>query len=223
MSTQVAARGSSATTSTGSFATLGGAGGIVAGATTFLYSIAFVVLKEPTLYSTLQLVGSMAATLALVALYRRVRAVDEGLALWATALGLVGGLGSAIHGAYDLANALNPPRSDVLAEANLPNLVDPRGFLTFAVSGLSLIGVSWLIARSRGLPGALAYLGYLVGALMIVTWLARLIVLDATSILVLLPAALTGFLANPAWYLWLGLVLLRQRPIDELDEAPAAV
>jgi hypothetical protein len=38
-----------------------------------------------------------------------------------------------------------------------------------------------------------------------------LIVLDAASPLVLLPAALTGFVANPAWYVWLGLVLLRER------------
>ncbi|HYP21864.1 MAG TPA: hypothetical protein VEY08_17475, partial [Chloroflexia bacterium] len=96
-------------------------------------------------------------------------------------------------------------------DANLPNLVDPRGFLTFGVAGLALLGLSWLVSRTEGFPAALGYLGYALGLLMIVTWLARLIVLDAASPLVLLPAALTGFVANPAWYIWLGLVLLRQR------------
>ena len=196
---------------TKSFFALGGVCAILTGAATLMYSVAFVVLKEPALYSVLQLVGSLAGTVALMALYQRLRDIDPGLALWATLAGVVAGLGSAIHGAYDLANALNPPRADVLADANLPNLVDPRGFLTFGVAGLALLAASWLVSRTRDFPVALAYLGYALGLLMFVTWLARLVVLDATSPLVLLPAALTGFIANPAWYIWLGLVLLRQR------------
>jgi hypothetical protein len=190
--------------------TLGGACAIIAGVATFLYSLAFVVLKEATLYSLLQMVGSLVGTVALVALYQRLRETDPGLALWLVLAGVVAGMGSAIHGAYDLSNALNPPRADVLADANLPNLVDPRGFLTFALAGLALLAASWLMSRTAGFPAPLAYLGYVLGLLMILTWLARLIVLDATSPLVLLPAALTGFLANPAWYIWLGLALLRQ-------------
>lgn len=210
MSTQIVSR-EVVVGPTRSFLTLGGACAVVAGVATFLYSVAFVVLKAATLYSLLQLVGSLAATVALVALYERLRETDPGLALWLVLAGVVAGIGSAIHGAYDLSNALNPPRADVLADANLPNLVDPRGFLTFAVAGLALLAASWLMSRTAGFPVPLAYLGYVLGLLMLLTWLARLIVLDATSPLVLLPAALTGFLANPAWYIWLGLVLLRQR------------
>ncbi|MEA2576053.1 MAG: hypothetical protein QOH93_3351, partial [Chloroflexia bacterium] len=51
VSTDVAVGGSTA-----SFLSTGGVSSIVAGAATFLYSIAFVVLKAPTLYSLLQLV-----------------------------------------------------------------------------------------------------------------------------------------------------------------------
>jgi hypothetical protein len=36
-----------------------------------------------------------------------------------------------------------------------------------------------------------------------------LIVLDASSPLVLAPAVLAGFFANPGWYIWLGLSLWR--------------
>ncbi|MDP9243568.1 MAG: hypothetical protein M3O77_00615 [Chloroflexota bacterium] len=56
------------------------------------------------------------------------------LAFWALALGLAGALGAALHGGYDLANAINPPASDPIA--NLPSPIDPRGLLTFGVSGL---------------------------------------------------------------------------------------
>ena len=40
-------------------------------------------------------------------------------------------------------------------------------------------------------------------------YLARLIILSATSPLVLLPAAIEGFIVNPAWYVWLGFALRR--------------
>jgi hypothetical protein len=39
--------------------------------------------------------------------------------------------------------------------------------------------------------------------------IGRLIVLDPTNPLILVPALLNGFLINPIFYLWLGLALLR--------------
>lgn len=65
-----------------------------------------------------------------------------------------------------------------------------------------LVGLSYaipFIVIARGAPG----LGVL--------YLGRLIVLTPTSLLILVPALLTGFVVNPAWYIWLGLVLLRGR------------
>ena len=59
-------------------------------------------------------------------------------------------------------------------------------------------------------PGRLAYLA---GGLLILVYLARLIVLAPTSPLVLVPAALAGFVVNPAFYLWLGLWLRRSRHV----------
>lgn len=44
-------------------------------------------------------------------------------------------------------------------------------------------------------------------ALLLVLYLARLVILEATDPLVALPALLTGFLVSPAWYVWLGLAL----------------
>jgi hypothetical protein len=116
-------------------------------------------------------------------------------------------LGAAIHGAYDLANAINPPG----VTTDLPNAVDPRGFLTFGVSGLGVFVLSALALRSAEAPRGWAWLGALLGALLVVIYLGRLIVLDATSPLILAPAALTGFVVSPAWYIWLGAMLLGRR------------
>ena len=42
-------------------------------------------------------------------------------------------------------------------------------------------------------------------------YLGRLIVLTPTSLVIVVPALLNGFLINPALYIWLGVVLLRDQ------------
>ena len=63
------------------------------------------------------------------------------------------------------------------------------------------------MSRNRSFPSNLALLGYLLSALLVIIYLGRLIVLDAKSPLILAPAALAGLIVNPAWYIWLGMVL----------------
>lgn len=41
-------------------------------------------------------------------------------------------------------------------------------------------------------------------------YLGRLIVLNAASPVILVPAIVNGFLLQPAWYMWLGLALWRR-------------
>ncbi|MFL5735130.1 MAG: hypothetical protein ACJ78Q_18395 [Chloroflexia bacterium] len=182
-------------------------GAAVAG---LIYSLAFVVLKEPWLYGLAQLVGGLLTTAVLVAVYSRLRAIDQNFALWGLLLGLAGALGSAIHGGFDLANALNPPKADVLGDANVPFLVDPRGLLTFGVASIGTLIIAWLMTRGTFFPKSLGYLGYLLAALLMIIYVGRLVVLDATSLAILIPAALAGFIVNPAWYAWLGWTLTRK-------------
>ncbi len=199
-------------TGTASFDRLAGFCGIVAGAGGLLYSLAFVILNSPLLYSLPLMLSGILTAVLLTGLYGRLRHVDPGFALLGLLVGVVAALGSAIHGAYDLANAINPPGPDPASAANLPSQVDPRGMLTFGVAAMGLFVMSWLITRSRDFPRLLGYLGYVLSALMVVIYLVRLIILDpSTSPLIGVALALTGFIVSPAWYIWTGLVLTAPR------------
>jgi hypothetical protein len=196
-----------AATHSASYERFAGACAILAGLIGLVYSIAFVVLQNQTLYSAALLAAGLLGTAALVAVYNRVRETDASFALLGLLLGVIGGLGAAIHGGYDLANALHPP---AVLNQDLPSAIDPRGLLTFGVAGLGMWALAWLIVRGGQLPRGLGVLGYVLAALLIIIYLARLIVLSATSPVVLVPALLAGFLVNPLWYVWLGAVLVRK-------------
>ena len=191
-----------------SFERFAGRGAILAGLSGFLYSISFIVLRNDLLSALFLMLGGLFSTSAVTALYQRLRETESGFALLGVLLSLSAALGSAIHGGYDLANALHPPASPA---SGLPNPIDPRGLLTFGVSGLGLFLLSWLMSQDRRFPGGLAYLGYLSAILMIVLYLGRLIIVQATSPVIVIPALLEGFIVNPIWYGWLGLTFLRNR------------
>ncbi len=196
--------------------------GILAGVCGLLYSVAFVLLRNGLLSALFLMLGGLFSLVLLVALFERLSAVDARYAILGLILGSVAALGSAIHGAYDLANVLHPPAENLPALANLPNPMDPRGFLTFCVAGLAVLIAANLIGHDRSLPSYLKPLSYVLGVLLIIVYLGRLIVLDASSLLILLPAALTGFIVNPLWYILLGQSLGRvpgRRPtvVDSQD------
>ena len=179
---------------------------ILAGLSGFLYSTSFIVLRDNLLSALFLLLGGLFSAVALTALYQRVRETESGFALLGFLLSLGAALGSAIHGGYDLANALHPPAS---SNMDLPNAIDPRGLLTFGIAGLGLFVLSWLVAQELTFPKGLAYLGYLSAILMIVLYLGRLIILEATNPAIVIPALLEGFIVNPLWYVWLGWTLAR--------------
>jgi hypothetical protein len=192
-----------------SYERFAGACAILSGIAVFLYSVAFIVFRNDLLYGLFQMLGGILASAALVAVYTRLRDTEPSFALWGLALSLIGTLGSAVHGGYDLANAINRPDANAAALANLPSQIDPRGLLTFGVAGLGLWVIAWLMVSSGRFPRNLGYLGYLLALLFVILYLSRLIVLNATSPIIVGPALLAGFIVNPVWYIWLGLTLWR--------------
>ncbi len=192
-----------------------GIAAILAGIGGPLYSVAFVFLYlfklAPdlglALASLLLVLGGILSTIALVALYQHVRETDTGFATLALIIGVFGAFGGATHGAYDLANQLHPPTQNLPALADLPSQVDPRGIATFGLAGIGLVLFAWLMSQGKTFPTRLAQLGYLAGVLNILIYLARLIILDAMNPVILLVAAVTGLIVNPAFFIWLGLRL----------------
>jgi hypothetical protein len=180
----------------------------------FLYTIAFALLARVTpdlgltLSWALLLVGGILAIPALIAVYRRLRQAHPDFALLGLILAVAGALGSIAHGGYEVAIAFHPPAA---RPTDLPNPLDPRGLFTFGLAGLGLFVLAWLMARGGTFPRRLGLLGYVSAALLVLIYLGRLIVLEATSPLILVPAALEGFIVNPLWYGWLGLELRRAR------------
>jgi hypothetical protein len=182
------------------------------GAVGLVYSFAFIVLvvggRAPDLGQLLSaimlLLGGVLASFVLVGLYQRVHEADAGFAMWALALAGIGSLGAAIHGGYDLAAAIHPPAS---LPTDLPSAIDPRGLLTFGVTGLGLLTFAWLMGRSPGFAKGLVWLAYLSGILSVGLYLGRLILLQPTHPVIALMAVAEGFIVNPAVYIWLGSAL----------------
>jgi hypothetical protein len=191
------------------FEGFGGVMAILAGVAGFLYAMSFVILRTALLYELFFTLFGFFATAAWLAVYDRLRDTDAGFAAWAALLGLAAALAAALQGGYGLANAINPPPAGADVLALLPSQVDPRGLLAFGFGGAALLVASRLMARSGRFPPGLSTLGYVSGVLLVIIYLGRLIVLDPSSPLILVPVVLNGFIAGPVWFIWLGLVLSR--------------
>lgn len=193
------------------FERFAGACAIAVGLGTILYSVAFVIAVRTTfppvvtVAAVLLLMGGFLATPVAVALYLRLRPAEEGFALWALLLALLGAAGSVIHGGFDLARLVGPPT----LPTEIPNPVDPRGLLTFGVAGVAVFAFAFLIRRGGGLPRGLGLLGMVAGGLLVLIYLGRLIIFDPTDPALLTAAVLGGLVVNPAWYIWLGISLRR--------------
>jgi hypothetical protein len=159
------------------------------------YSVAFVATTDDDtrfgegLEGAFLLAGGLLAVAVFAALHELVRERDAGFALLALLLGVGGGFGAAIHGAYQLALAVEGNEA-----LDLPNAVDPRGFLTFGVTGAAVALFALL------LEGRLRILGLVFAALLGILWIGRLVGGDADDAALLAPAALAGLVANPLWY-----------------------
>jgi hypothetical protein len=193
-----------------SFSRLAGYAGVAAGILGLLYLIAFLIQRNPSapLPSVLLMLGGIVTSLFAVGLYIRVRGIDEGMALWGWLLASAGAAGAAIHGAFDLANALHPPA----AEYAYPNPVDPRGFLTFAIAGLSTLVFSGLLLRGAALARGAAILGLVSGVAVVALYVAYLVIFDATSPVVV-GLVLVGGVIQPVWTIWIGSLLVRESPV----------
>jgi hypothetical protein len=147
--------------------------------------------------SAIALMVSALITLpVLVALYERLRGAEPEFSVIALVIGLTGVLGATVHGAFDVAVLANP----VAGETDLPNQVDPRGFLTFGLTGLALALFGWLAVRTGRLPRLLGQTGLVAGLILLVVYIARLTALDPNNNVIRVGALASGLALVPAFY-----------------------
>ena len=180
----------------------------LAGIFAFAYACAFVLARNPFWSAVFLLLTGLFAVKVMAILYRQLRDREETLALIALLFGVAGSFGALIHGGYDLATLLAPPANlltDVVSQ------VDPRGLLTFGLTGIGVAMFSWLMGEQKGFPVWLQRWGYLSAALLVIIYLARLIIVSPAHPLLLYPVLVEGFVVGPVWYLWIGRLLQQKK------------
>jgi hypothetical protein len=167
--------------------------------------------SEQKPFFALLLGGAIATIPVVVAIFRRLRETDEGFALTALVLGLLGALGGILHGGYELAALETPPASGYNPGVEAVT----KGVLRYGSAGLSLFLVGWLIVRSGRLPRLLGYVGMFGGALLVLIYFGRLFdFITPASHTSLIPPFLYGFIVHPIFYGTLGALLWRGwRPV----------
>jgi hypothetical protein len=194
------------------FVRFGGACGGLAGLAGLGYSAAFVVYlhngSRGAQYADalLLVAGGLLSMAAFIAIYARLRGTEPGFALLGLAFAFAAAYSSVTHGAFDLANLAKPPASFA---SDVPSSTDPRGFGTFALTGLALAVAGALILRGRSFPVGLGYLAFIAAALLIFIYVGRLVILNPRSPGLHAAAVISGFVVNPLWFGWLGATLWR--------------
>lgn len=185
-----------------SFGRFGGISAMIVGLLSILYAVFYLVIARQAAYvgtlgSWLILgVSGILSSAAFVALYQRVRHVDEGYGLWALLLGVMASFATLIHGVYEaqlLTGGVSGPQ--VASE------IDPAGLATFGVTGLVAFVFGRLILHSGMLPQRLGQLGMINAVLLVVLFFATF---SGSQNVILLSGGLTSVIVGPIWWIWLG-------------------
>jgi hypothetical protein len=171
----------------------------VAVVTSLVYSVTFALVVRKGYHwaewtsSAALLTGALAAVVVVLAARERFAGGEPQLAQLAVVLGLAGALGSAVHATYDLAALAKPAESDALGLSP----VDPRGFATFALTGLAL-GLFGVLGHAAGALSARTRVVALVTAAALVTvFVGRLALLDPNRLVIKVLALACGLVLNP--------------------------
>jgi len=180
----------------------GSAAGLAAGVSV-LYTVTFALyVREDYEWahwaSAIAFMASgLVAVPVFIALHARVRAAEPEFAMLALVAGLFGAFGASVHGAFDVAVLAKPVKGDV---TSFPSQVDPRGFLTFAITGIALGTFGWLARRTGALPRLLWPTGALATVLLLVVYFGRMIALDPNKNFIRFSAVIVGLVLVPLFY-----------------------
>jgi hypothetical protein len=164
--------------------------------------------------------GGLITIPVMAALYEIFKEAEPQFSLVGFVLGVAGALGATIHGAFDLSLLANPP---VGPSPGLPNAIDPRGLMTFGITGLALLVFAWLMVRTDRFPRNLGSLAAVGSVLLLVVYVGRLTVLNPKTNVIRVAALGSGLVVLPAFYLLLSRRLLRGQSTGPQDGSAPAV
>lgn len=152
------------------------------------------------------MLGGVLSVVVMLAIYLRVREAKPAFAALGMLFVALGAYGSMTHGGYFLALASGAIPNGLLT----PSETDPVGQMTFGVAGLGYFFLAWAMVRSQTFPRLLGLVGGALGVTSMALYLVRLIKSEASTALLGFPAIeAAGLLIAAAWFVWLGVILLR--------------
>jgi hypothetical protein len=157
---------------------------------------------------------SLFSIAVIIAFFKIVSPVNQGIALWVTVIGLIGAALSIV----DFASVgVRAPRiaqqfstfteGEKLTAviAGLPH-VDPC-FLSWALLGIWGLVCNWFALKNRLLPETVCYAGILGSCLYILVFLGSVL---QKQIIVDVAVGAGGLIVAPAWYTWFGLAIKKK-------------
>jgi hypothetical protein len=199
--------------------------GMLTASAGLIYTVSFAIfVREGSRWaqwasSVTLLIGALLSLPVIIAVYSKLRAPEPQFAILGVIAAAYGAYGAASHAAFDIAVLVNP----VTGSAELPSQVDPRGFATFAATGLALAIFGGLILRVGGMPRAVGVVAVAGSACLIVVYLGRLIALDPNTASIKPFAVLYGLILGPLYYLLIARALWSApTTADQLAAAPAS-
>jgi hypothetical protein len=158
-------------------------------------------------------IGALLGLAVVVAVSDWARSLKAGWMMWIGSLGYLGFAVTAVDN-FQIA-ALDPMRAHqfvradpvtrtVIAVTNPIISIDPQMWLSFGLTGIWILAVSWLGFRTKSLPGLHGILGVVVAAAYLFIEIGSVL---ESQFLLLFAAGVGGLVIGPIWYAWLGLAL----------------
>ncbi len=190
-----------------SFVRFGGIAGILLAVTSWAAVVEYYALSGGELFNWLYALIAVWATVGIVAFYVRIRSTGEAWAFFATLVGTVASLATIAGSLYQSA-LLRAVAHGTLPQGALdaPSAANPFSVWTFGVTSVWFLVAALLMWRAA-FPRPLALLGLVVSADLLVGFAATALGVDWLS---LLAGIVAGAVGGPIFWLWLGILLLRE-------------
>lgn len=183
---------------------------VLAGVFAFLYAIAALLVApaSPALgagiaSAILFLVGLLSTALFTGLFERLRRGPGAAFALWGFVLGFAASFQMMIVGTGELAALVRAPSGQTAPFSPL----SPSIALAYGIFAAAVIVLSVVVLVGRRLPPIVGYIGFVAAGFLIVVFFTGLLIAPTTSLLLMAPFILNGFLILPMWYLWTGISL----------------